>query len=345
MHEPKTKLALNRSGYYEVRYTERVPGQNTYRTRAVSTGAQCAVAAESFRKQWLKDYREQQAPAKSSRLGDVAKVYLADVKARRQTGTQAFALAPVLAFLGEDITLDKISSSDISAYTEHRRKQNIKSGTIKRELGALRTLVNFAVRHKHLSLADKPYITLPQSEQVRELWLDEQQRDDFFQQALKLTKRYKKSIHRIAIFVGLGLYTGARKGAIKGLTWDRVDFKNGWIDYRDTERVVSNKRRVPVPMHPKLKTVLAQAFSERDPRDPYVIGRGDIKRTYERWLKSTDYPWATAHVMRHTFATLLARSGVPLEDVADLLGDDVRIVQKHYRHHVPGGLRSAIEKL
>jgi integrase len=44
---------------------------------------------------------------------------------------------------------------------------------------------------------------------------------------------------------------------------------------------------------------------------------------------------ATPHRFRHTFARILLEKGVPVADVADLLGDDERTVRKHYARWVP----------
>lgn len=40
------------------------------------------------------------------------------------------------------------------------------------------------------------------------------------------------------------------------------------------------------------------------------------------------------HNFRHTFATDLLQRGIPIEDVAALLGNSVKIVKKHYSHFV-----------
>jgi integrase len=40
------------------------------------------------------------------------------------------------------------------------------------------------------------------------------------------------------------------------------------------------------------------------------------------------------HNFRHTFATDLLQRGIPIEDVAALLGNSVRIVERHYSHFV-----------
>ena len=44
---------------------------------------------------------------------------------------------------------------------------------------------------------------------------------------------------------------------------------------------------------------------------------------------------ATPHRFRHTFARMLLEKGVPIADVADLLGDDEKTVREHYARWVP----------
>jgi integrase len=43
----------------------------------------------------------------------------------------------------------------------------------------------------------------------------------------------------------------------------------------------------------------------------------------------------TPHRFRHTFARILLQKGVPVADVADLLGDDEETVREHYARWVP----------
>lgn len=50
------------------------------------------------------------------------------------------------------------------------------------------------------------------------------------------------------MFVRIALYTGARSGAILDLTWDRVDFANKLIYFKNPDRIVRNKRRATVPI-------------------------------------------------------------------------------------------------
>ena len=55
-----------------------------------------------------------------------------------------------------------------------------------------------------------------------------------------------------------------------------------------------------------------------------------------------DFHW---HDLRHTFATRLRKNGVPLEDIADLLGPRGLAMTKRYAHTDMGRLRQAVRLL
>ena len=63
--------------------------------------------------------------------------------------------------------------------------------------------------------------------------------------------------------------------------------------------------------------------------------RYDFRRPWNNFVNAEGVEWVTPHVMRHTFASLLASKGVSIYKVALWLGDDVRVVQKHYAKLLP----------
>jgi site-specific recombinase XerD len=68
------------------------------------------------------------------------------------------------------------------------------------------------------------------------------------------------------------------------------------------------------------------------------------ERTFQRVFELAEIPEPKTfiHNFRHSFATDLLTRGIPIEDVAALLGNSVRIVEKHYAHLVKSR-RDAIE--
>jgi integrase len=88
-----------------------------------------------------------------------------------------------------------------------------------------------------------------------------------------------------------------------------------------------------------------QARATRCGKRPFLTGKAkSLDTTIDLWrrhlakvfaLADVGPEPATPHRFRHTFARILLQQGVPVADVADLLGDDERTVRKHYARWVP----------
>jgi integrase len=88
-------------------------------------------------------------------------------------------------------------------------------------------------------------------------------------------------------------------------------------------------------------TSRAARFGER----PFIVARSDrletitniwrrrLAKAFEAAGSFDETP--TPHRLRHTFARILLQKGVPVADVADLLGDDEKTVREHYARWVP----------
>lgn len=63
--------------------------------------------------------------------------------------------------------------------------------------------------------------------------------------------------------------------------------------------------------------------------------RYDFIKKFSSYMKAQKVPWVTPHVMRHTFGSLLAIQGESLLKIARWMGDDPRVVEKHYAHLQP----------
>ena len=63
--------------------------------------------------------------------------------------------------------------------------------------------------------------------------------------------------------------------------------------------------------------------------------RYDFRKPFEKYVESQELPSLKPHIMRHTFASLLAIAGVSIFKIAKWLGDDVRVVERHYAHLMP----------
>jgi integrase len=330
---PDHKLVWSdRRDVWEVRWSEKLDGK--WRSRAISTGEAEKPAAQAFLREFV---RAEQGRDRATANETLALEKLVDSYVKAVPG-QRWNLHVVRREMGA-IPCSQIHPDDL-----HDLSQVVPNdSTRRRYLGALRAALNWGVDQKLVDPATVPVIALPREGPGRELFLDEREEAEFHAHAMGDSVG-AKALTRVTRFVAVALDTGARKGAIEGLTWDRVDLGRGLIDFREPGRAVTRKRRGLSPISERLGVTLERAAKERTSKLSHVVGDGDIRAAYRTWSGSTPYSWATPHVLRHTFATLLIRAGVDVTEVAELLADDPATVMRRYRHHRPGWLKDAVNR-
>ncbi len=340
----RTTLRKARTGYYEIRWTEK-----DGRTRTVSTRTRNLVEARAFRAAWLNAQL-------AAGVNAAAKVYVRDVvdayvrghiAKRTRMDAQAWSLKQIRAFLG-GFALTEITPTIVSEYRQHRAA--VKDGTVRRELGALLAAANWCVRERIISQDLVPVIQMPANSPPRKTFLDEAQEKALWEHAVRDWRQGKKSPGRRAgLFVAIALDTAARKEAIETLTWDRVDFVHGTIDFNDPNVRVSRKKRAIVPIANRLKPLLMEAMvaqGHSGNTTGFVLGSGgDVRNSFRRLVEDAGYPWLRIHDLRRTAATLMLRNGVDVWLVAGVLGDSVATVTRNYGVHVPAHLTNAVNRV
>ncbi|TAK82106.1 MAG: site-specific integrase, partial [Aquabacterium sp.] len=166
------------------------------------------------------------------------------------------------------------------------------------------------------------------------------------------------SAPHIRRFVILAYHTAARAGAILDLTWDRVDLEHRRIDYRRPGRAATNKRRATVPLNPVVLGELAlarraevqEARASDDAVPIHVIEyRGkpvkSITKGFADACRRAGIEDCSPHTLRHTAATHMVMAGVPLAQIARMLGDSEAMVERVYGKHSPDYLREAADAL
>lgn len=147
------------------------------------------------------------------------------------------------------------------------------------------------------------------------------------------------------MFVRLALATGARHRAILGLTWDRVDFARGMLDFRDPDIAETKKRR---PVSPVSNALLAELKAWRPNTGTHVIEwKGeplkDIGHAFRKAAREAKMPWVTPHILKHTVVSRLAEKGINEDRISDLTATSRGIIRRIYRKVNPGSLRDLAE--
>lgn len=145
-----------------------------------------------------------------------------------------------------------------------------------------------------------------------------------------------------------GFHAGMRKNEIieARVSWFRLDGEVGVVHIENTPsfRIKGDAKPRFVPLSEKFRTFL-RGYLAGKPADGWALrpevqhGRGiyryDFHAPYNYYLCEQRLRWVTAHVMRHTFASLLAQKGVSIYKVANWLGDGVQTTVDHYAHLAP----------
>jgi integrase len=330
----------NTQGFWEVVWSER-HGPGAWRTRRVSTRTKDRAEADAFLEGFVTTLEAERAEARGSTVAALVKGYL---EAKPHVGpTQRVHLRTIVTHLGDR---NPAGLDDRVVAQFRTARAPAKDGTVRRDLGALNAVLAWAVRKKLIPAGERPHLDMPPEGAARDVWLRENERDAFWTALLAYDPDGTGRLGRVTLFGCVALETGARKRAIEGLTWDRVDLGAGLLDFRDPGLRATKKRRVPVPVSDRLRPVLERALAEARPGARFVLpGEGGSTRTaWGTWLASSGCPYSyvTPHVMRHTWATLAARAGVSMSAIAAVLGDTVTTIEKHYLHHSPDYLRAAV---
>jgi integrase/recombinase XerD len=134
------------------------------------------------------------------------------------------------------------------------------------------------------------------------------------------------------------------------------------ISAHDAHLIVRRGKRRDIPLHPKLRTVLAEWIRDRANwkgahNNPALFlnhrgGRLSARSTYTALRAIADaaeLPLGrdgifTPHVLRHTAATTMAHGGTNIAVVAELLGHSAETARRYYQPN-PQDLQKAIERL
>lgn len=216
-----------------------------------------------------------------------------------------------------------VTKADCRAYTEHRRRLGRTNSTIRTELEALRACLRWHYGD------NAPEITAPPPSKPRDRYLTKDERDRLLE---------KIETPHVKLFVTLALTTGARMGAILDLTWDRVNFTHGTIDFNPAGRDKSNKRRTVVPMNQRARSELEEA--QRGALTDHVIEYGgkpvaSVKKAVAAAARRAKVP-CSPHVFRHTAAVWMAEADVPMDKIAQFLGHtSTRVTYATYARFSP----------
>lgn len=210
--------------------------------------------------------------------------------------------------------------------------------------------------------------TLPKKEKPRPKYLDEDE-------AARLLSLIEQEDTQYKTMIKLFMYTGLRREELCGLEWKDIDFKNSvitvaraslYIPYEgiisDTTKNDTSMRSIKAPSaamqmlrdyqrwQAKKRLSMGDRWTDCDrlftKDDGTPIHPDTITRWFRSFVKEHDLPDVTIHSLRHTNATLMINSGVPLTTIAARLGHaDPTTTSKIYIHAIKSADAAAAEQL
>ena len=170
-----------------------------------------------------------------------------------------------------------------------------------------------------------------------------------------LTKALAEHPNQIsANAIRLLVLTGARKGEVLGATWDQFDLDEGvWVK---PSAHTKQKREHRVPLNAPALQLLTDMRSttegENTDDDEFVFpgGRGnshlaEIKKVWKTVCNEAGIVGCRIHDLRHTYASILASSGLSLLVIGQLLGHTQQATTKRYAHIHDDPLREATNRV
>lgn len=246
-------------------------------------------------------------------------------------GKHCFGAGAVRLVIGRLLDLmPEVKVSELNASKQQEFVHGLRAGTGKRYLGQVFAALNWA--HGREEISAPP----------RKIRIEAHDRPG----AQPLTVSQLRALCEAAntkrrqLFIALAIATAQRPAHILELTWDRVHFDTGVIDFQDPARKRTKKVRPVVPMCPALQSILIEHKSIG-----YVIQRHgrrlrSHRMLFDRLAKDAKVT-GSAYGIRKATATYLRRNGVPEMDLKGILGHRLGGVTDRYAHLDPQFMAAA----
>jgi len=273
------------------------------------------------------------APEKTVAISDACDRFIADAKARklREGSILKYEQAvKSLRTLGEK-TLRQVSVDDIRSL---RESWNVSGLTMQKRLETLRAFFKFCMASGWTDENPATVVKAPIIEQKATMPFTDGEITRIFEAletkyldshpfSPELTKR------KIRAFILVMLYSGIRISDCVLLRKERI---------QDGKLFIRKTQKTGTPVWVPLPEEVTDALAAVGATDFYFsTGAGKVKTWTTEWeerLKKVfvlaGLPEAHSHMLRDTFSVRLLVKGVPLETVAALLGNTVKVCEKHY---------------
>ena len=243
------------------------------------------------------------------------------VHGRRSLATPIGVLKTLVDWFGSR-KVRSITHSDVQSYRLDRlqqetiRKKRRSIASVNRELEQLRAVLNYSKRQGWLQKS--PFesgnaLIIKSAEKERQRILSKGE-----EQAL-LARCVDRRAHLRPLILA-ALDTAMRQGELFKLRWSAVDFNTGEIHIRATTTKTLSEREVNMTSRVEAELRSLWESSTKEP-EALVFGIAtNVKRSFKGACKDAKIKGMRFHDLRHTAATRMIESGMPMEQVMKVTG-------------------------
>jgi integrase len=343
--------AKGRTAMWNIRDGQRTIGTGC--TEGERAEAETKLAAYIVAKHDPKASRSGGDPNKI-KIADALSVYMQEKVVKSARPKAGIAMIENLGNFFNERTIGELNGQLQRDYAKRRGSQS----AARRELETLAAAINYHIKDMVGGVQTLFRPVLPDASPARQRWLTRSEAARLIWAAWRkrcdhngIEKGRHTSKH-IARFILVGLYTGTRAGAICSAalmpTIGRgfVNLETGQFKRLPYGKNETNKRQPTVDLPPRLLAHIRRWHREGISEKAVVEYLGEpVLRISNGWDGvvekaglATDIPQEKVipHTLRHTAISWYLRSGVPVDRVSDYCGVSVQIINKVYKHHLPG---------
>ena len=321
-----------------------------YKSEVIGKSARIAKKTLTLREaEWEKkkyqDEREGEIVIQSYSFPELVSWYLdlPTVKKKRSYNKDIERSANLLQYFG-DMRADKIKPSMVESFqyqmleTTNRQGRKYRPATVNRMIALMKRIFNLAVR-EDMVLKNPCW---------KVAMLFEDNKRDRILTAEEFNQLIEELPHHLAPIVYLGYYTGMRLGEILGLTWKRVDMKEGFIDLEPVDTKTSEPRRIY--FNDVLWSVFRKASKVRRIDHDFVFTfKGKPIKSVRKGFTSACTRAGIVdlhfHDLRHTFNTNMRKAGTDRTVIMKLTGHKTLAMFNRYNTVDQGDAVKAMKNL
>jgi integrase len=256
----------------------------------------------------------------------------------------------VSPYLG-DIALQKLQPLHIQQYYQYlMQEKKLSPNTVYRHHANIRKSLDYAMKQQFVLRNVADAVELPKKKNYESEYYS-------INNLLKLRELLKD--HELEIPINLAIYLGLRRSEIAGLKWEHINLQERIVEIKESvvrldkgnivksPKTKGSKRSIYIP-----DDLLSLLINHKNKQDEYrnLFGREYVNSNYvctkingqqfrpekisagfKKLIEHNNLQHIRLHDLRHTFATLLHQSGVPIKNISETLGhSDITTTLKIY---------------